>query len=325
MADKLHRDAIAKVDFYADDWLTGTLELTAEQRGVYITLCALYWSKQGRVPENDRWLAGMCNMSMRKWRKIKDELVQARKVVFIDGLLHQQRASITLGNALKVKDAARLKGALGGQKSAELRANALKPNNPIPSTATNQPLARPQAPARASSPFSKKEDSEVRTSDGLATVDDHAGGEGAGQKVEPFDDPFEIPPMLQRPRAGEKADNLKTQIFGPCLAWLQSRCPEVKPKTLRTQIGRWCSRHGDGATLEAMIAAQRNNPVEPRAYIEGALARKLNGSDPDALARAEAHDNAGILAGLGLASPDETADIEPGSVEIDAEAVDAPG
>ena len=139
------RLAVSRVDFYPDDWLAGTSELSAELRGVFITIVALYYSKQGRVPDHDRWLAGVCNMSMRRWRSIKEQLISIGKISVADGFIFQERAEIELENALKAKDSARESGRLGGLKSAELRARALKRNNPPPSNPSTDAQATLQA------------------------------------------------------------------------------------------------------------------------------------------------------------------------------------
>lgn len=155
------RTAISHVDFYADDWLSGTFELSVEQRGVFITICALYYAKQGRVPDNDHWLAGMCNMSTRKWRKIKFELVSFGKIEIIDGFIYQERAEIELENALKAKSMAQEKGSYGGKKSAEIRAKALKRNNTTSSPASSPAqaglVAGVQPPSPSPSPIEDKD------------------------------------------------------------------------------------------------------------------------------------------------------------------------
>lgn len=38
-----------RFDFYPDDWLAGTVELTAADRGVFITICALIYSRGKRI------------------------------------------------------------------------------------------------------------------------------------------------------------------------------------------------------------------------------------------------------------------------------------
>lgn len=74
---------------------------------------------------------------------------------------------------------------------------------------------------------------------------------------------------------------LKDQIFGPCLEWLAKRTGKPANK-LRAVVGKWCSRHGDGATLEAINAAAKNCPLgDPIAYIEAVL--KPKGGDGPAL------------------------------------------
>jgi len=142
---KEQRTAVSRVDFYFEDWLTGASELTPEQRGVYITLCALYYSKQGKVMENDRRLAGICDLSVRKWRTIKSELVSLDKISFIDGLLYHERCEIELVNALKAKAAAQENGSKGGKKSAEIRANMLKRNKAGASAAASEADTEVQA------------------------------------------------------------------------------------------------------------------------------------------------------------------------------------
>ena len=187
------RTAIYRVDFYADDWLAGTMELTPEQRGVFITLCAIYFSKQGRVAENDRLLAGMCNLSVRKWRTLKAELISLGKIAFIDGLLFQERAEIELVNAMNAKLEAQKKGAKGGKKSAEIRANMLKRNKVASSPAVGSAdspdqdgvpaLSRPLSPSPSPSPSIN---TSASVNDAQPAIGDDAGstiGDDAGSTI----------------------------------------------------------------------------------------------------------------------------------------------
>ncbi len=88
-----------RADFYPDDWLAGTLELTLEEEGAYIRICALIYSKGQPIPDNDRWLAGMCRVSTRKWRVLRRALIDKNKITITDGLIHQQRCEFELGRA----------------------------------------------------------------------------------------------------------------------------------------------------------------------------------------------------------------------------------
>ncbi len=96
--------------FYADDWLTGTMDITLEEEGAYLRVVALIFSKEGPIPDNDRWLAGMCRISVRKWRIIKKCLVESGKIDIEGNLISNARASKELReraeNSLKASRAA---------------------------------------------------------------------------------------------------------------------------------------------------------------------------------------------------------------------------
>ena len=158
------RVGLSKVDFYHDDWLAGTMELSAEQRGVFITLCALYWSKSARVPENDQWLAGMCSMSVRKWKIVKQQLIDLGKIEVVDGFIYQERAEIEYENATNIKERAKINGAKGGSKSAELRARALKRNNRASSSGSSAASSKAQATVQPPTPTPIKEKEEGKPS-----------------------------------------------------------------------------------------------------------------------------------------------------------------
>jgi hypothetical protein len=42
---------VRRIDFSPDEWLSGTIELLEFDRGVYITVCALIYSRGGRIEE----------------------------------------------------------------------------------------------------------------------------------------------------------------------------------------------------------------------------------------------------------------------------------
>lgn len=86
----------------------------------------------------------------------------------------------------------------------------------------------------------------------------------------------DIQPQPQSPngevQATPDADApLKARIFGPCLEWL-ARQTKQNPNKLRALVGKWCSQHGDGNTLEAISAAQTSAALDPIPYITRVLA-----------------------------------------------------
>ena len=85
-----------RADFYADDWLSGTMDLSIDEEGAYIRVCALIYSKGRPIPDDDRWLAGMCRVSTRRWRKLRHSLIDKGKITIMDGFIHQQRCEFEL-------------------------------------------------------------------------------------------------------------------------------------------------------------------------------------------------------------------------------------
>lgn len=69
------------------------------------------------------------------------------------------------------------------------------------------------------------------------------------------------------------SDDLKSRIFGGGLGWLREHTGKTEPQA-RALLGKWCRDHGDGNTLEALIHAARDSPVDPISAIEHRLRDK---------------------------------------------------
>ena len=112
-----------RVDWYPDDWLSGTTELSLEEEGAYGRICMLIYSKGRPIPDNDRWLASSCRVSTRKWRTLRRALIDKGKITVSDGMIHQERCEKELEKAATSARKQAESGAKGGRKRAE---NALK-------------------------------------------------------------------------------------------------------------------------------------------------------------------------------------------------------
>lgn len=123
---KPHRNAVSRIDFYPDDWLGGTSEMTAEQRGVFITICAKYWSKEGYLRDDDYVMAGECRMSTRRWRQIKAELIALEKIDIQDGFIVQERAELELSRSVLALETRTERASKGGRKKSEKRRKLLE-------------------------------------------------------------------------------------------------------------------------------------------------------------------------------------------------------
>lgn len=107
---------------YADDALAGMMGLTLEERGVYSTVLDLIYSRDGDLPDDDRFLAGWLGCDIRIWKRIRLELIKRDKIQIIDGQIRNRRADEVLherlANTLRSRQAGLSSGASRRAKSA---------------------------------------------------------------------------------------------------------------------------------------------------------------------------------------------------------------
>lgn len=115
---------------YPDNFLAGMARLTLEEKGAYNVVVDLMYARGGPIADEPRWIAGMCNCSVRKWTTIRARLIDLGKLVAGDGSLWNERAMAELGEAVKEAEKQRENGSKGGNKSAEMRTQA-KENNDL--------------------------------------------------------------------------------------------------------------------------------------------------------------------------------------------------
>ena len=114
---------------YGGDFVHGTLELTLEQKGAFSLILDLIYEWGEAIPDNERWLAGICGVSIRKWRSLKNVLIGLGKIYLSDGKISNQRADIELENTAKMTRKRSESGAKGGRKRAENEAGSNKNND----------------------------------------------------------------------------------------------------------------------------------------------------------------------------------------------------
>jgi len=117
-------------DFYFGDWLTGTADLTHQQKGIYITLYALTGTRNGRgLPNNWDILCRMVNVyheDLDKSEELKKDLqlILSTKFVLIDGNYQQQRQyedRLKKVELIKLKKLAGSKGGVAKRKQNSSR------------------------------------------------------------------------------------------------------------------------------------------------------------------------------------------------------------
>ncbi|MCA0846100.1 YdaU family protein [Salipiger thiooxidans] len=77
--------------FYPSDWLAGTRGLTAAETGVYITLIAMMYEREGPLDMDRARLARLCGIPAGSFKKAVQVLIEEGKIVETDGGLWNAR------------------------------------------------------------------------------------------------------------------------------------------------------------------------------------------------------------------------------------------
>ncbi|MFG1479167.1 YdaU family protein [Xanthobacter sp. V4C-4] len=104
---------------YGADFVHGCLGLSLEEKGAYSLCLDLIYDHGGPIPDDGRWLSGVCGVSLRKWSALRGRLIEAGKLVAADGRLTNRRAEREIENAAKAARKHAENGAQGGRKRAD--------------------------------------------------------------------------------------------------------------------------------------------------------------------------------------------------------------
>lgn len=106
---------------YHSDALAGMMALTLEERGAYQTLLDMMYDRGGPLQDNERLLAGYMGCSVRKWRALRETLIEKGKIEVNEaGELTNRRAEFEIENALKTSRKHAENGLNGSRKKAEI-------------------------------------------------------------------------------------------------------------------------------------------------------------------------------------------------------------
>lgn len=114
---------------YGALFIDGTMSLSLEEKGAYSLCLDLIYSRGGPIPDDARWLAGICNVSLRKWASLRQRLIDLGKLHAEDGYLGNPRAASEIASAELSSRKLSESGAKGGRKRAEIEAAARKTND----------------------------------------------------------------------------------------------------------------------------------------------------------------------------------------------------
>jgi uncharacterized protein YdaU (DUF1376 family) len=129
---------------FPDNFIAGTVELSLEEKGAYSLVLDLMYVRGGPVPDEPRYIAGVCSCSVRKWNVIRARLLSLGKLRLVDGRLSNDRFERELENAVKDARERAESGRKGGAKSAEKRRERKTSNGLAPSELNHARAAQNQ-------------------------------------------------------------------------------------------------------------------------------------------------------------------------------------
>lgn len=114
--------------------LNGMMGLSLDERGAYNTVLDLIYHRDGKLPDDDRFLAGYMSVDVRVWRRIKTRLIGLGKLSVVDGVLRDDVADVVLAEALRRLTAAQDAGNASAAKRAAKSGHGKHENNDLGST-----------------------------------------------------------------------------------------------------------------------------------------------------------------------------------------------
>lgn len=111
------------------DFIDGTMGLSLEEKGAYSLCLDLIYDREGPIPDDARWLSGICGVSIRKWNALRERLIADGKLYIENGKIGNVRADFELVSSEKYRRNQAESGAKGGRKAAENKADVNKNND----------------------------------------------------------------------------------------------------------------------------------------------------------------------------------------------------
>ncbi|MDG1287860.1 MAG: DUF1376 domain-containing protein [Rickettsiales bacterium] len=103
--------------WYLDAHISDTGTLTLEEQGAYRLLMDHLWIKGGHLPDNDKDVARLLRIPVKKWQKIKVRL--SDYLLIYEGVITQKRLQKDYQSAIKKSAINAQNGGKGGRKTAE--------------------------------------------------------------------------------------------------------------------------------------------------------------------------------------------------------------
>jgi len=232
--------------FFPSDWLSGVSELTAAERGVYMTLLAIMYDHGDAIERDDARLSRQCGLPKVGFARALDGLVSTGKILVENGRLTNSRVKIELSERENRTRTASNNAQTRWQKPQQNQhqSDAQAMQTQCKTHASRAPVPQPQDRGKPLSkePFPK------------------------GKGVLPLDEPkSDVVFLTAKQELWAKGPELLTALG-------------VSSNKARTLIGHWLRDTGDDSAmvLDVIKRAAQQKPFDPIPWIT----RGLVGSRP---------------------------------------------
>lgn len=235
------------VQWHLADYITGTQGMSPEQEGVYIRFLVRLYDRGKPFPDDDKFMSSMMSLDVRRWRRVKSDLVSFGKISVRAGALTNSRFE-------KERQ----------KRAAELRRQA-----------------------EATQKYWERKRAEKETSDESRAEVEAKSVESPKEVREDFDEkPNKIKENPQHPTLETRDQRLEKKeeetslrsvpddagldsaqiVWGRGVEWLAS-ASGVSAKKLRPLVGKWLKVLTFDELLSAMRSAAKAKTGDPIAYI----------------------------------------------------------
>lgn len=114
---------------YPRDFIEGTLGMSFEAKGAYAIVLDLIYMQGGNLPDDARYISGLLNVSVRKWKALRNELVADGKIQVSGDFLTNYRAVSELETLAKLQEK-QSENASGPRKNNDLEKPRLSHTEP---------------------------------------------------------------------------------------------------------------------------------------------------------------------------------------------------
>lgn len=99
---------------YPRDFHEGTLELSLELKGAYVMVLFLMYTRGGPITDEPKYISNYIGCSVRKWKQVRETLIEMGKLVVEGGVIRNSRADEELE---KLRSYQRKQAENGGQSN----------------------------------------------------------------------------------------------------------------------------------------------------------------------------------------------------------------